>query len=646
MAYEEYLKAQKSGQKAFKRSIAKGQYPYLPVLDDILSLADTECEINLGIMDIRLHQVIGTSTAGRTNAFASNFMPLLEYGSEFATKWSALQDAQVEEGIRDAIKVYEYLNKYYVIEGNKRVSVLKYLDSPTIVAEVIRKVPKKSDDLEIQIYYEFMDFYELTKIHYLQFSKLGNYKKLLKAVGKDDIQPWTDEERLDFSSFHSVFYKAYKEKGGLKLDGITCGDALLFYLSLYSYQEAKELTMAQIKKHLDKIWPEIVLLTEADTVELVMDPKKGTNVVKSVINKIIPAKKKIAFVYDKEPSASDWIYSHELGRLHLDSVLGDAVETKAFQVTDVEDAAEELLEQICQEKYDIVFTVTPQLIKSSLKVATTYPQVKFLNCAPNSPHNMVRTYYTRMYEAKFLTGMIAGAMCENNKIGYIADYPIYGMTANINAFALGAKMVNPYAKVYLSWSTVKQSDAERLFWEEQINYISAQDMIAPQEDSKNFGLYAIHDGEKNNLAMSIYNWGVFYERLVNSIIQGTMSTEASSKESKAMNYWWGLSAGVIDVICSQRIPAETKKLIHLIKKSIKHGVFHPFVGPITDQNGVERISDTDIIHPEDILTMNWLAENVIGSIPTLEELKDSAKPVVELRGLDTVTPEQKGTSLL
>lgn len=646
MAYEEYLKAQKAGQKAYRKSIAKGQYPYLPVLDDIISLWDTECEINLGVEDIRLYQVVGTSTAGRTTAFASNFMPLLDYGSEFASKWSTLQDAQIEEGIHDAIKVYEYLNKYYVIEGNKRVSVLKYLDAPTVTAEVIRKVPKKSDDLEIQLYYEFMNFYNLTKINYLQFSKLGNYDKLLKAVGKEKDQSWTDEERLDFSSFHSVFYKAFKEKGGLKLDGITLGDALLFYLSLYSYSETKELSMAEIKKQLNKIWPEIILLNEEDTVELVMHPKDGTNVVKSVLNKIIPARKKIAFVYNKEPDSSDWIYAHELGRLHLDSVMGDAVETQYFVTTDIEKGAEELLEKLCKEKYDIIFTVTPQLIKSSLKTASEYPQVKFLNCAPNSPHNTVRTYYTRMYEAKFLTGMIAGATSENNKIGYIADYPIYGMTANINAFALGAKMVNPYAKVYLSWSTVKQSSAEQLFWEEQINYISAQDMIAPHDNAKDFGLYSIHDGEKDNLAMSVYNWGAFYEQLVNSIIRGTLQTEVASGETKAMNYWWGLSAGVIDVICSERITKDTRKLIHLVKEAIKHGIFHPFMGPITDQNGILQVSETEMIQPEDILTMNWLAENVIGNIPVLEELKDSAKPVVELRGLDTAKPEQKGTSLL
>ena len=112
MAYEDYIKAQKMGLKAFKAATSHGQYPYLPVLDEILSHADIECEVSLGVMNIPLNQVVGTSTFGRTQAFASNFMPLLDYGSEFSVKWSFLVDAQIEEGIHDAIKVYEYMNKY------------------------------------------------------------------------------------------------------------------------------------------------------------------------------------------------------------------------------------------------------------------------------------------------------------------------------------------------------------------------------------------------------------------------------------------------------------------------------------------------------------------------------------------------------
>ena len=99
MAYDDYLKAQKLALKAYKNKTVRGAYPYLPVLDEILSHVRIEREEILGTVNIPLKQVVGTSSAGRTQAFASNFMPLLDYGSEFATKWSTLYDAQIEEGI-------------------------------------------------------------------------------------------------------------------------------------------------------------------------------------------------------------------------------------------------------------------------------------------------------------------------------------------------------------------------------------------------------------------------------------------------------------------------------------------------------------------------------------------------------------------
>lgn len=646
MAYEDYLKAQKLAQKAFKSATAKGKYPYLPVLDEILSHADVECEVNLGVMNIPLYQVVGTSTFGRTQAFASNFMPLLDWGTEFSAKWSHLVDAQLAEGIHHAIKVYEYMNKYYVVEGNKRVSVLKYFDSPTILAEVTRKVPKRTNDLENKIYYEYMAFYKLTKINYLSFTKLGSYSKLQTSVGKNENEEWTEDELMDFSSFHVSFTKAFAENGGYKLHNLTCDDAMLFYLSLYPYTDAKDMTRAQIKQTLDKIWSEIALLGDDASVELLMDPTEEKPIVKSMLNKMKLVKcKKVAFVYDKEPSSSDWIYGHELGRIHLEDIMGDLIETKAFITGDIEENAERILEDICKEGYDIVFTVTPQLIKASLKVAASYPDVKILNCALNSPHNSVRTYYTRMYEAKFLTGMIAGSLCNNDKIGYVADYPIYGVAANINAFALGAKMVNPRANIYLAWSTLKDFDMDTYFKERGITYISAQDMITPQSAGREFGLYAEKNDEKRNLAMSICHWGAFYEELLNTISRGSWKVE-ESEDNKALNYWWGLSAGVIDVIYSNNLPTGTGKLVQLMKHAISTGVFHPFAGPLRDQNRKLKYDETDLIQPEEIMTMDWLVDNVIGSIPNIDDLIDEAKPVVQLRGLQNTNTDEGGASLL
>lgn len=285
MAYDDYLKAQKLALKAYKNKTVRGAYPYLPVLDEILSHVRIEREEILGTVNIPLKQVVGTSSAGRTQAFASNFMPLLDYGSEFATKWSTLYDAQIEEGIHTPIKAYEFLNKYYVIEGNKRTSVLKYVDSPTIAAEVIRKVPRLTDDPEIQVYYEYMDFYRKTKISYVIFTKTGGYQKLCEYVGRGNNEEWTDDDRMNFSSFHLAFYNAYKALGGLELKDITEDDALLLYLSLYPYNESMEKLTGEIKKDLEKIWPEIKTLTVEEPVELLITPTTETSMIKKIQSK-------------------------------------------------------------------------------------------------------------------------------------------------------------------------------------------------------------------------------------------------------------------------------------------------------------------------------------------------------------------------
>ena len=171
MAVQDYLEAMKLGRKEYRNRINKGLYPYLPVLDEILSHVEIEKEVNLGLVQVPLKLVIGTSTRARTNAFAGNFMPILDWGSEFAAKWAALSDSQMEEGIREPIKVYEYMNRYYVVEGNKRVSVLKYFDAVTIPAMVTRKVPKRTEDLENKIYYEFMHFNRDSGVNNIWFSK-------------------------------------------------------------------------------------------------------------------------------------------------------------------------------------------------------------------------------------------------------------------------------------------------------------------------------------------------------------------------------------------------------------------------------------------------------------------------------------------
>ena len=162
MALYDYIGALRQGQKQYQLAVSKGEYPYLPVLDQILANTDIVSEVNLGVIDVPLEKIVGTKTQGRTEAFAGNFMPLLGEKTEFGAKWAYLYDHQVEEGIHDPIVAYEFMNRYYVQEGNKRVSVLKYVHAYSISASVIRLIPRRTDDKDIRLYYEFLDFYQVS----------------------------------------------------------------------------------------------------------------------------------------------------------------------------------------------------------------------------------------------------------------------------------------------------------------------------------------------------------------------------------------------------------------------------------------------------------------------------------------------------
>ena len=211
-----YKEALKLGQKEKRHLVSRGQYPYLSVLDDMMSKERLNTGKYIGVMQIPAEFIVGTKTEGRTNAFAANFMPLLEDGTEFAYKWKALCNAHLEEGIREPIKVYEYMNRFYVEEGNKRVSVLKFFGAVSIPAQVTRILPPKGEEKELKLYYEFLDFYNCTKINYIEFSKCGSYLKLQKLLGKGSQEVWKDDEVDAFRANYYYFEpKDLKDKFGL-----------------------------------------------------------------------------------------------------------------------------------------------------------------------------------------------------------------------------------------------------------------------------------------------------------------------------------------------------------------------------------------------------------------------------------------------
>ena len=147
-ALEQYQKAQKLGQKCYRSDVLHGKYPYPQVLDEILGEnMNNASMVDMGRVEIPVHRIFGTKTAGRKSTFASNFMPLMPPDSEFGSKWIRLcMDHLSDVGIREPIRCYEYMGRFYVQEGNKRASVLKSYGAQAVPGHVIRVVPMVSEE--------------------------------------------------------------------------------------------------------------------------------------------------------------------------------------------------------------------------------------------------------------------------------------------------------------------------------------------------------------------------------------------------------------------------------------------------------------------------------------------------------------------
>jgi hypothetical protein len=208
-AQDEYSQALRLGQKEYRELLAAGKDPHPAVLDEILPEFSTETVVSVGLVDIPTERIVGTRTAGRITAFTATFRPLLEQKTEFGMKWISLCKAHLgDTGITDPIECFEYLGNFYVQEGNKRVSVLRHFDAPRIPGNVRRVLPARSEEPRIKAYYEFLDFYKVSRLYSIQFRRPGDYARLLSSLGKSFDEVWTEEDRRTFNSYYYYFLEA------------------------------------------------------------------------------------------------------------------------------------------------------------------------------------------------------------------------------------------------------------------------------------------------------------------------------------------------------------------------------------------------------------------------------------------------------
>ena len=624
---EIYHDAKNKGKKEYNRLKSKGLSGHLTSLDGILKDIEIVGTSYLGTYEIPLKKVVGTYYHSRRMTFSKSFLPLESEHSEFGSKWAALCKAHLTEGIRDPIKVYEYMNFYYVVEGNKRVSVLKYYDAVNVRAEITRLIPKyDSEDDDIVLYYAFMGFFKVTKIINIWLSKPYRYKRLLAYLEK--YNPESQDENTKYEYFlkevYMPFRRLYLDNGGEELP-ITTGDAFLLYARLYGISDI--LDVEHVKSIMPNLIKECSRYGEQDEPEILTTTEDMDRVAffDAISSFIAPRNIKVGFVYARTIEHSGWTYSHELGRQYIETVFGDRIITGYIEEVPEDASAYDTIKAFASEGYDVVFTTSEVYRKATLKCAMEMPKVKFFNCSGNRPYVHMTNYFGRTYEPRFLTGIIAGALTKTGIVGYTATDPNPEVLSCINAFAQGMKMTNPNSKLLVTWTgewnnPKVTTDLSQEMIRRGADLISNKNLLVPRDVTLKYGVYSmlcdidpVTQKPKNYLASPIWRWGGFYEKIISSILNGSYQRMISNDTDgqRLINFWWGMESGVIDLYAAEdKLPSETMKLIKLMKKMIITDQYHPFTGPIKDVDGQIQVEEDEVLSAESILNMDWYADNV------------------------------------
>lgn len=349
-----------------------------------------------------------------------------------------------------------------------------------------------------------------------------------------------------------------------------------------------------------------------------------------------------AFVHECAPEKSRGSREHDKGRQQLEQALGDAVSVRTYLAADYP-CTEDALEQAVSDGAQVIFTTTVPLIFACRKLAPKYPGVRFLNCSVDMPYPGVRTYYGRIYEAKFLLGAIAGALAEDSRIGYVADRADLRHACGHQCLCARRAADEPTRRDRAALVVLRIFARHASRGRGAARDLRARSARLGRQPGLR-GLCLVREAGPVCAALPVWNWGEVYIRLARSILRGGWD-ELSAVA--AVNYWWGFASGAVDVQLMESLPDGPRELVRLLRAALTHGELAPFHRRIADQTGAVQNDGERWLAPEEVLHMDWLCANVRGSIPQYDELLPMARPMVRLLGLyrETLQPEKRGPLL-
>ncbi len=326
---------------------------------------------------------------------------------------------------------------------------------------------------------------------------------------------------------------------------------------------------------------------------------------------------RVGFVYISPAADAGWSFGHNEGRKAVEALPGV---TTSFVESVPEGAdSERVILNMARKNFNIIFTTSYGYMDSTVKVSKKFPETSFFHCAGYKKGPNMTAYFGRMYQARFLTGMVAGAMSKSKKLGYVAAFPIPEVIRGINAFTEGARLMKPDIETTVVWTRTwydpaKEKEAAKSLLDVGCDVIAQhQDSPGPQEAAQERGAYSVgyHTdmskfAPKAHLTAAVWNWKPFYVDAVKKVMDGTWEHNKF--------YWPGLAEGTVNIAAyGAMVPQNVREKVEARKQEIVKGTYKVFTGPIMDQQGKEMLAAGKTFSDEDLLRMDWFVKGVVGS---------------------------------
>jgi basic membrane protein A and related proteins len=328
---------------------------------------------------------------------------------------------------------------------------------------------------------------------------------------------------------------------------------------------------------------------------------------------------KIAFIFSGPIGDFGWSYMHNQGRLAIEETFGDAVETEIVENVNSENT-ELVLNELISSGFSVIFTTSLEHQEALLIVAAENPEIQFISGAGNIGAENVAIINGRMYQPRYLSGMVAGSMTETNTVGFVAAYPFPVVIGEINAFALGVQSVNPDAVVQVVFTNtwfdpvIEAGAADSLLLSGADVIAQHQDTPEPQNAAARIGAYSISynsdmsDIGETVLTGPVWNWGAKYVDIIQHILDGDYEGDEV--------YWGGMEDGIVDLApFSPLVPEEVIILVEERRAVIESGEWDVFCGPIYGENDGEPVTiveEGNCMTDEEIGAQLYFVEGLVG----------------------------------